>query len=274
MTIGNQLKKARQKKQVTLKDVYAYTKIQPDMLSALEDDNFQKIPNPVYVKSFLKEYVRYLGLDIGQILNEYAALYEKKSSEEDRRAEKKPKTSMRKTIKTKHVKTIRLVFAGIVLIVLLLYSFKLLGRAMQGVLEWNRLRIERIALKKGMTQEKPKEKPKQKPQETPQVKPAQPLATEKAAVKQEGVSIPENEKLYLVLQATQDVWIELKRDGAIIFKSVLKKDIPREWQADDDFELWTGNASVMDITLNGVDLGSPGRGVKRGIVINRQGIRK
>jgi hypothetical protein len=129
-----------------------------------------------------------------------------------------------------------------------------------------------------MTQEKPKEKPKQKPkqkpQETPQQKPAQPLATEKAAVKHEGVSIPENEKLHLVLKATQDVWIELKRDGAIIFKSVLKKDIPREWQADDDFELWTGNASVMDITLNGVNLGSPGRGVKRGIAINRQGIKK
>ena len=274
MTIGNQLKKARQKKQVTLKDVYAYTKIQPDMLSALEDDNFQKIPNPVYVKSFLKEYARYLGLDAGQILNEYAQLYEKKFFEEDRHVEERPKTSMRKIINTQHIKSIRLVFAGIILIVLLLYSFKLLGRVGQGVLEWNRSRIERIALKKGMTQEKPKEKPKQKPQETPQEKPAQPLAAEKAAVKQEGVSIPENEKLYLVLKATQDVWIELKRDGAIIFKSVLKKDIPREWQADDDFELWTGNASVMDITLNGVDLGSPGRGVKRGIVINRQGIRK
>ncbi len=266
MTIGNQLKKARQKRQVTLKDVYAHTKIQPDMLSALEDDNFQKIPNSVYVKSFLKEYAGYLGLDIGQILNEYAQLHEKKSFEEDRRVEERPETSMRKTINPQYIKSIRLVFTGIVLIVLLLYSFRLLGRAMHGVLEWNRSRIERIMLKKGRAQEKPKEKPQEKP--------AQPLAAEKIAVKQEGVSIPENEKLYLVLKATEDVWIELKRDGAIIFKSVLKKDIPRDWQADDDFELWTGNASVMDITLNGINLGSPGRGVKRGIVINRQGIRK
>jgi cytoskeletal protein RodZ len=274
MTIGNQLKKARQKKQVTLKDVYAYTKIQPDMLSALEDDNFQKIPNPVYVKSFLKEYARYLGLDAGQILNEYAQLHEKEFFEEDRHAEERPKTSMRKTIDTQYIKSIRLVFIGIILIVLLLYSFKLLARVRQGVVEWNRSRIERIALKKGMTQEKPKEKPKQKLQETLQQKHAQPLATEKSAVKQESVSIPENEKLHLALKANQDVWIELKRDGVIIFKSVLKKDITREWQADDDFELWTGNASVMDITLNGVNLGSPGRGVKRGIIINRQGIKK
>ena len=69
MTIGNQLKKARQQKEVTLEEVYQRTRIHPNVLAALEEDNFDKILNPTYIQSFLKEYATYLGLNPKKLLD-------------------------------------------------------------------------------------------------------------------------------------------------------------------------------------------------------------
>ena len=90
----------------------------------------------------------------------------------------------------------------------------------------------------------------------------------------EGVSIPATEKLKLSITVTDDVWIQLKADGKIISQSVLKKGSSVTWEADDDFVIWTGNAAAMQIDLNGNDLGSPGRGVMKDVIITREGIEK
>jgi cytoskeleton protein RodZ len=260
MTIGNQLKKARQKKQVTLEQVYAFTKIQPDTLSALEGDNFHAISNSIYVKSFLKEYAKYLGLDVNQIMAEYAALSVPKASLDNKVFAENNKTTASRPLNTNFVKGLRPVFAGVLIIIILLFSIRFLSWVKQGVQSWNRHRIEQSNALKS-TQQQDAKIPVQIP-------------VEKPSTAQGAILIPQNEKLNLTITATDDVWMELKRDETIIFKSVFKKGIDRTWQADDSFELWTGNASVMQLKLNGHDLVALGRGVKRGIIIDRQGIRK
>jgi hypothetical protein len=71
-----------------------------------------------------------------------------------------------------------------------------------------------------------------------------------------------------------DVWAEIKRDGNIIFTGTFKKGTVRNWQAEESFEIWTGNASMIELSLNGHDLGPVGKGIKRGVIVDRNGIRK
>jgi cytoskeleton protein RodZ len=271
MTIGNQLKKARQKKQVTIKEAYERTRIHPDVLSALEEDGFHKIPNPVYAKSFLKEYALYLGLEANSLLKEYSDIIAEKDgidADSDEKEKSIADVQAGSDVIEKHssIHILRPALFGVLIVALAVFSVKVLNNVRAGFLSWNRQRIEQVQARKAESSRTKQEKPA--PQ-IPAVRPA-----DKPVEKETVISIPKNEKLNLSINVTDNVWIELKRDGDIVFKAELPKGTVRNWQADESFELWTGNASAMDLTLNGYNLGSPGRGVKKGVIIDRQGLRR
>ena len=62
-TIGQKLKSAREAKGVSISEAAASTKILSKFIEAMEDDNFEKLSAPVYVKSFVRLYAGYLNLD-------------------------------------------------------------------------------------------------------------------------------------------------------------------------------------------------------------------
>ena len=262
MAIGAQLKKARQKKQFTIKEVYQQTRISFDTLSALENDNFQKIPNPIYVRSFLKEYAQFLGLNAEAILKEYADTLSAKKPVRNEIAIERVRPVAHKVDKDKIIRKIKPVFAGVLIVILVVFSFRALVGAREKFVLWRANRADQPKAAKII-----KSVPKKEMSVTH-------APADKPIIKQDSILIPKNEKLNLSIAITDDVWAEIKRDGNIILSGTLKKGTIRNWQADESFELWTGNASVMELTLNGHNLGSLGRGVKRGVIIDRQGIRK
>ena len=74
--IGNSLRDARIRKKIDIAQVEADTKIRAKYLRALENDEFNLIPGPAYVKSFLRTYAEYLGLDVYLLVEEYRAHHE------------------------------------------------------------------------------------------------------------------------------------------------------------------------------------------------------
>jgi len=262
MAIGAQLKKARQKKQLTTKEVYRQTRISSDTISALENDNFQKIPNPIYVRSFLKEYAQFLGLDTEAILKEYADTLSANEPVRNEIAIERVRPVAHKVDKDKIIRKIKPVFAGVLIVILVVFSFRALVAAREKFVLWRTNRADQPKTEKII-----KSIPKKERSVTQ-------APIDKLALKQDSSLIPKNEKLNLSIAITDDVWVQIKRDGNIILSSTLKKGTIRNWQAEESFELWTGNASVMELTLNGHNLGFLGRGVKRGVIIDRQGIRK
>ena len=68
---GEILREERQERGLLLEDISAVTRIPVETLEALEDNRFDKIPAPVFVKGFLRNYARELGIDEGQILAAY-----------------------------------------------------------------------------------------------------------------------------------------------------------------------------------------------------------
>jgi len=71
--LGERLKKAREEKGRTLKELADRTRISQTYLKALEDEDFGVIPAEVYVTGFLRSYARELGLDEVEVF----ALYRK-----------------------------------------------------------------------------------------------------------------------------------------------------------------------------------------------------
>ncbi|MBC7233186.1 MAG: helix-turn-helix domain-containing protein [Chloroflexi bacterium] len=71
--LGEMLRKAREAKGLSLEQVEEATKIVRSYLQALEDEEFERLPAPVYVKGFLKNYASYLGLDPQDVLSLYTA---------------------------------------------------------------------------------------------------------------------------------------------------------------------------------------------------------
>lgn len=69
--IGEVLRNAREAKKLTIKEISKDTNINPVYLTALEEENFDKLPGETYVVGFLKNYAEYLKLDADEIVNGY-----------------------------------------------------------------------------------------------------------------------------------------------------------------------------------------------------------
>jgi cytoskeletal protein RodZ len=69
--LGDLLRKAREEKGLSLSQLEEATKIRRVNLQALEDEDYDSLPPPIYVKGFLKSCARYLGLDPQQVLGLY-----------------------------------------------------------------------------------------------------------------------------------------------------------------------------------------------------------
>ena len=69
--MGTLLEKARRKKGLTIEDMSNRTKIRPQYLQAIEDEEFHLLPDQAYVKAFIRTYAKALGLqdEIPQIRN-------------------------------------------------------------------------------------------------------------------------------------------------------------------------------------------------------------
>src|SRR5262245_159801 len=69
--IGSSLREARLRQDLDFPELEERTKIRPKYLRALEDERFDILPAPTYVRGFLRSYAETLGLDGQPFVDEY-----------------------------------------------------------------------------------------------------------------------------------------------------------------------------------------------------------
>jgi cytoskeletal protein RodZ len=74
--IGTTLREARMRRKIDINEVEAATKIRAKYLRALENEEWDILPGPTYVKSFLRTYGEYLGLDVTLLIEEFKRRHE------------------------------------------------------------------------------------------------------------------------------------------------------------------------------------------------------
>ncbi|HUK77682.1 MAG TPA: RodZ domain-containing protein [Thermoleophilia bacterium] len=74
--IGSTLRETRVRRKTTLQQAEDDTKIRVKYIQAMENEDFDLMPSPAYVKGFLRTYSAYLGLDANVMLDEYRSRFE------------------------------------------------------------------------------------------------------------------------------------------------------------------------------------------------------
>lgn len=68
---SQELRKAREAKGLSLEDLFQRTRVRVVYLQAIENEEFDLLPVPVYTKNFIKIYARALGIDSEPIIKRY-----------------------------------------------------------------------------------------------------------------------------------------------------------------------------------------------------------
>ena len=257
-TIGGCLKEARRKKKVSLDDVYGKTRIHTSILEALEGDRPPEFLSRVYVKSFIRRYARYLGIEEDEIVKSFlidpvrekqplaspVAFERQRNFFNEALKEKFNLKSIDPEQMKKFARPVAALLAGIFIIYIIGFTG---AKIVKGIKRFGARRAAAPAAVVDQT--------------------AAPL------LKAGFVPIAANEKLVLELKTTQDVWMEVKSDGKIIFRHVRPGGSAEKWTAAKSIELWLGKAQSVEMTLNGQALKPAGKGVVKNITLTREGMK-
>jgi cytoskeleton protein RodZ len=80
--IGTTLREARIRARIDITEVEARTKIRAKYLRAIENEEWDLLPGPVYVKSFLRTYGDFLGVDSRLLVDEFKRRYERPADQD------------------------------------------------------------------------------------------------------------------------------------------------------------------------------------------------
>ena len=79
---GTFLQRVRLYKKITLEEMASVTRIGRNYLMAVENNDFESLPAPVFIRGFIVQYAKSLGLDYKKVSDSYMNVY-KSSRDED-----------------------------------------------------------------------------------------------------------------------------------------------------------------------------------------------
>jgi len=231
-TLGEFLKREREIRKISLKDLARTTKIREPFLRAIEEDRPELLPSPVYVKGFLSAYAKSLGLPPQDILLRYEhSLKGESGVSPETKYERPPETTVQKEPSRKPSKNLTWdrmqigIVVGVLAIGILLSFFLhpyLSGPPIKTSLD---------------TSEQPNVPI---PNAIPQA--------------QEISKKIEDEPFSLELRAVEETWVQIQIDDQSRTEALFRSGEGQMYQAIHRIELLIGNAGGLDLIFNGVRL--------------------
>jgi cytoskeleton protein RodZ len=243
-SFGEELKRERLLREVSLEEISAATKISVRLLTALEAGNLAKLPAPVFIRGFIRAYSLYLGLDPVEKINTYLAEAQPgsavplPSSTVSPRAGSRFLRGPRSTAGT---------ILGVVTATLLVLG--LIARPEHR--RDNVARLSRVALVEPVSFKNvaPSNEP------TPLIREDAP----ESAIASSEVGVA------LVLEFDEPSWAEISADGAKVFGGLVSAGTSRRFEARSEFRVTLGNAGGVRVSIDGhpaARLGAPGEVVR------------
>lgn len=257
-SFGEDLRREREIRGISLKEIADATKISRRFLEAIERNDHLTLPAPVFTRGFVREYARYVGLNSEEMVNRYnfAAAADDRI-EKPPQIEKYPETPPR-DISPKPPKK-RGIPSPFARINRNLFAMLFIMAALAAVAWW--------AVQHRQAEQEPAALPPSAP------------VTANAAPPVVAVPTPavDDTRLRLALEATEDSWVTLEADDQTVVNEELPAGERREFEAAELFRFVTvGNAGGLRLTVNGVTLpplGPTGK-VIRNHVIDRESLQQ
>lgn len=248
------LKSTREAKGLTLEIVHEATKIPMDALRAIEEGYSVRILSPFYYRGFIKIYAEFLGLDVGEMYKHYGL------NEAAKPASSATTVSSLKPVRKEVVpnvfieqaqdslafvfkpQTFILIFKIIGILIVLFLLFKVPGCIA------SHMHKKEILPKRQAVQRTNHESSVQAPSQ--------------------------NDKVEVAVRASKDLWLRVKADDRVVFETTLSKGSMESWTADNHIELSGRDIELLDMEVNGKQIGFLGGGDRRikRVLITQEGL--
>ncbi len=249
-SFGEELRREREIRGISLKEIADATKVSKRFLEAIERNDHKTLPAPVFTRGFVREYARYLGLNADDMVNRYnyAAAGDQnveKSPHLDRLtqpppAEPGPRTPPpKKGIPPPYARIDRNIFVLVVIAI-----------ALAAVSWWaiQHRRAEADAAEEVVA---------------PTMAPARPAPTPAPPL-----TSTSDDALRLTVDVTDNSWVTLEADGTTVINDEMHKGDHQTFTAKNGFKFRTiGNAAGLTLMLNDAKL--PSLGAEGEVVKNR-----
>lgn len=261
-TLGEELRRLREEKGITLRQVSDATHIGSRFIQAIESDNYSSLPGGIFNRGFVRSYARFLGMNEEQALLLYNQQLDAQGGEVQRA------TPRFEGIEEE----VGSPWGSIALILLIL---AILGagifaayRYFRGpVLPESETAVTAQPTPSATLSTSSMPSPAASPAVSPSASPASPTASPTA-------SVPPADGLRLQLQASNgEVWISVKSDALPIVQALLKPGESREFTATEKVVMTVGNLPSASLKINGRDAKIPGQGtgtVAKNVVITKE----
>ncbi len=268
-SFGDELRREREIRGISLKEIADATKISKRFLEALERNDHKTLPAPVFTRGFVREYARYLGLNAEEMVNRYNF-----AAAGDDRIEQTPHLQGLVQAKTQPApppaerpkKGIPPAYARVDRNIYLLI---IIVAALVGIAWWamQHKRAEAEAARRDTAA-------------AATARAQHPAGPAPAPVTQSAVAAvvpPKDELLHLTVELTDDSWLSLDVDGKTVLNDDYRSGMRESYEATSEFRFRSiGNAAGVSLMLDGVQLpplGGEGK-VLKNLVFDRAYVEK
>ncbi|MFC1480544.1 helix-turn-helix domain-containing protein [Candidatus Omnitrophota bacterium] len=278
--IGKIFKEARESRELSIEQAYGQCRIHPNVIRDIETGVFDRI-GKAYLKSFLKKYSTFLGLDTEDIIKKYESISSEMPSLEfdlgtgDKEDPMKVSRALAEGVTGRKIGGLTDVLAALTgkkveaaLVVILSVVFVVLVFVLIGVVS-SRMSPDRQQKSEAVSQKAPV-----RVSET---------VSQKVSAKTSAVSkiVPEkttpgaqtSSPVVLKLKARGEVWIQVSKGKSVLFSGTLKEGASKTWKTDGTLTVWTGKAEMLNFIVNTRKIGVVTRGVVKNIRVSSKGIR-
>ena len=296
--IADELREARQKKKISIDQIFTKTRIDKKYLQAIEDGNFSIMPD-VYIRAFIKEYALNVGLNPNGIIEKFTLAQkglnfdepsEKSEKVEDNISEKKDSSKNKKFVEPSIVelkneksnsdhkpnKQFFYIFVAVLMIAFIFTIYKLFltedtnqiitEKPFEEIVQEQNLDDKNNG--KTITSEDLNEV-EQKKYEL--IKPTSANEIPKLEQKQNTSGVANG--LTLTIVGSGKSWIRAVSDDKDNTEFIIEQGITKVLNAKEKFYLHVGNSGVIKIILNNKDLAFSGsEGKVRKIFVTKNGI--
>ncbi len=268
-SLGTYLKKERELRNISLRDVARNTRVREPILQAIEEDRLEQLPPPTIVKGFLQSYAKYVGLDTNEVLLRFQTFLKKDQAA----PEVKPPR------KTFSIKKSWWIAGGSVLVALFALVFIFFSpydsRPPQPTIPSSPPKAPAPPPEAKGPGSVPaaKEHPPASKEQTPAVKVQAPVPQEKAPAPQEQApaakektvapaappasattQVSEKKALSLELKAVEKTWLRIQSSEKPVTEAILQPGEGLSLQDPQRFEVMVGNAGGLHVIFNGKPL--------------------
>ena len=239
MSFGEELRRERLVREISLEEISSATKISMRLLTALEASDVDRLPAPTFTRGFIRAYSAHLGLDPDEKVNAYLADLAGGAPDAPSAKRARPRSRFWRGRRS----TAGTIVGGVTGLLLLLGWIATVRRQPATLPERSAPAAAPVAFKNVSVASEPG--------------PLVPAPETAANATNEAGTAERNDSagvVSLVLDFDGDSWTKLEADGETIFSGVLRRGESKRFEARHGFRLTLGNAGAVRVTVDGRSL--------------------